>query len=128
MTAQADPTAARAQTESAVPVLDSAASVPARKATAGRLVFTILAALAVALILNAAVCLLPENSYQRWQLQDLDGRLRWIYERSRVGAAPIDIAIVGPCGGQRGGGGAAVEKDLAQEGKHANVVNFALPG
>jgi hypothetical protein len=57
MSAQANPTASRAQAES----VDTAASVPRRKATVRGLGLTMLAALAVAFILNAAVCLLPEN-------------------------------------------------------------------
>jgi hypothetical protein len=128
MTAQANPTATRAQAGSGTPVLDGAASVPRRKATAGKLVFTILAALAVALILNAAVCLLPENDYQKWQLQDPDGSLRWIYERIHFDPRPIDIAIVGSSREQLGFSAAAIEQDLAQRGRQANVVNFALPG
>jgi hypothetical protein len=128
MSAQADPTAARAQAPSDPVVLDGATSIPRRKATVGKLVFTILAALVVALILCGAICLLPENGYQRWQLQDPDGRLRWIYERIHFDPTPIDIAIVGPSREQLGFSPAAIEQDLAQQGKHANVVNFALPG
>jgi hypothetical protein len=124
MSAQANPTASRAQAES----VDSAASVPRRRAAVGKLVFTILAALAVAFIVNAAVCLLPENDYQKWQLQDPDGRLRWIYERIHFDPRPIDIAIVGPSREQLGLSPDAIEQDLAERGKHANVVNFALPG
>jgi len=86
------------------------------------------AALAVAFILNAAVCFLPENDYQKWQLQDPDGRLRWIYERIHFDPRPIDIAIVGPSGEQLGLSPDAIEQDLAERGKHANVANFALPG
>jgi hypothetical protein len=86
------------------------------------------AALVVAFILNAAVCFLPENDYQKWQLQDPDGRLRWIYERIHFDPRPIDIAIVGPSREQLGLSAAAIEQDLAERGKHANVVNFALPG
>ena len=86
------------------------------------------AALAVAFVLNAAVCLLPENDYQRWQLQDPDGRLRWIYERIHFDPTPIDVAIVGPSREQLGFSAAAIEQDLAKQGKRANVVNFALPG
>jgi hypothetical protein len=86
------------------------------------------AALAVALILNAAVCLLPENDYQRWQLQDPDGRLRWIYERIHFDPTPIDVAIVGPSRAQLGLSAAAVEQDLAKRGKAAHVASFALPG
>jgi hypothetical protein len=86
------------------------------------------AALAVALILSAAVCFLPENAYQRWQLQDPDGRLRWIYERIHFDPTPIDVAIVGPSRAQLGFGAAAIEQDLAKQGKHTSVANFALPG
>src|SRR5271168_2065709 len=96
---------------------------------AGLRLFGVLgAALAVALLLSAAVCLLPENDYQRWQLQDPDGSLRWIYERIHYDPTPIDVAIVGPSREQLGFGAAAIEQDLAKQGKRANVVNFALPG
>jgi hypothetical protein len=54
-----------------------------------RLLGVLSAALAVALVLNVAVCLLPENGYQRWQLQDPDGRLRWIYERIHFDPTPM---------------------------------------
>jgi hypothetical protein len=101
----------------------------ARKPAAGLRLFGVLgAALAVAFILNAAVCLLPENDYLRWQLPEPDGRLRWIYERIHFDPRPIDIAIVGPSREQLGFSAAAIERDLAQRGKPANVVNFALPG
>src|SRR5258707_4985618 len=96
---------------------------------AGLRLFGVLgAALVVALLLSAAVCLLPENDYQRWQLQDPDGRLRWIYERIHFDPTPIDIAIVGPSREQLGFSPAAIEQDLAQQGKHAHVASFALPG
>jgi hypothetical protein len=86
------------------------------------------AALVVAFILNAAICLLPENDYQKWQLQDPDGRLRWIYERIHFDPTPIDVAIVGPSRAQLGLSAAAVEQDLAKQGKAAHVASFALPG
>jgi hypothetical protein len=87
------------------------------------------AALAVAVVLNAAVCLLPENKYQRWQLPDLmDGRLRWTYERIHFDPKPIDVAILGPSRAQLGLSAGAIEEELARRGKHVNVVNFALPG
>jgi hypothetical protein len=96
---------------------------------AGLRLFGVLgAALVVALLLSAAVCLLPENDYQRWQLQDPDGRLRWIYERIHFDPTPIDVAIVGPSRAQLGLSAAAIEQDLAKQGKSANVVNFAVPG
>ena len=84
MSAQANPTATRAQLEP--DVLDSAASVSRPKATVARLAFTILAALAVALVLCAAVCLLPENDYQsssRAASGFADIRLR-LFRRPRV--------------------------------------------
>jgi hypothetical protein len=98
--------------------------------TVRRLFSTILATLGVALILDAAVCVLPENDYQRWQLlgNSLNGRLRWIYERIHFDPQPIDVAILGPARAQLGLSAAAIEQQLALRGKHANVVNFALPG
>jgi hypothetical protein len=91
---------------------------------------TILAALGLALALTAAVCLLPENAYQRWQLVDdtIYGQLRWMYERIHFDPKPIDIAILGSSRTQLGFSAAAVERDLALRGKTANVVNFSLPG
>src|SRR3984957_5237801 len=128
MSAQANRAAAGVRAESDPLVLDGGASVQQRMATVAKLVLTILAALAVALVLDVAVCLLPENDYQRWQLQDPDGSLRWIYERIHFDPKPIDVAILGPSRPQLGFSAAAIEQDLAQRGKHANVVNFALPG
>jgi hypothetical protein len=94
------------------------------------LVSTILAALGVALLLNVAACLLPENVYQRWRLADdvMGGRVGWIYERIHFDPKPIDVVILGPSRAQLGFSAAAVEQDLARDGKHADVVNFALPG
>jgi hypothetical protein len=128
MSAQANPPASRAQATSGRLVLERSTRIQKRKPTVGQLLSTILAALAVALILSAAVSLLPENDYQKWQLQDPDGRLRWIYERIHFDPTPIDVAIVGPSRAQLGLSAAAIEQDLAKRGKHANVVNFALPG
>jgi hypothetical protein len=99
-----------------------------KRMTGLRLFGVLGAALAVALVLSAAVCFLPENDYQRWQLQDLDGRLRWIYERIHFDPTPIDVAIVGPSRAQLGLSAAALEQDLAKQGKPANVANLALPG
>lgn len=91
---------------------------------------TILAAVGVALALDAAVCLLPENDYQRWQLVDgtIYRQLRWIYERIHFDPKPIDIAIIGPSRVQLGLSAAAIEEKLAQNGKRATVVNLAFPG
>ena len=48
-----------------------------------RLLGGLCAAVALALVLDAAVCLLPTNEYQRWQLPGdyFDRRAPWIYER-----------------------------------------------
>jgi hypothetical protein len=91
---------------------------------------TIFAALCVALALDAAVCLLPENDYQRWRLVDgtIYDRLRWMYERMHFDPTPIDIAIVGSSRTQLGLSAAAIEEQLAMRGKHANVANFSLLG
>src|ERR1700750_2377233 len=55
------------------------------------------AVLAIAVAVASAVCSLPENAYQRWQLLDgtIHGRSRWIYERIHFDPRPIDVAIVG---------------------------------
>jgi hypothetical protein len=91
---------------------------------------TIIAAVGVAVLLNAAVCLLPENDYQRWQT--LDGTIyehaRWMYERVHFDPKPIDIAVFGSSRTELGISAAAVERDLAQRGQRANVVNFSLDG
>jgi hypothetical protein len=129
MSAQANPTAARAQAESDPDplVLDGAAGVPKRKATVRKLVFTILATLGVALTLNVAVCLLPENAYQRWKLVDSDyGRLRWIYERIHYDPRPIDVVILGSSRSQLGFSASGIERQLAEHGKDAHVVNFSV--
>jgi hypothetical protein len=95
-----------------------------------RLLGVLCAAVAVALLLGAAACLLPEDDYQRWQLPSnyMNGRLRWIYERIHFDPRPIDVAILGPSRAQLGLSAAAIEDGLAQHGKHANVANFALEG
>jgi len=94
-----------------------------------RLLGGLCAAVALALVLDAAVCLLPTNEYQRWQLpgEELDRRAPWIYERIHFDPRPVDVAIIGSSRAQLGFSAAAVEDRLAQHGKHANVVNFALP-
>jgi hypothetical protein len=95
-----------------------------------RLLGVVCAAVAVAVALNAALCLLPENDYQRWRLADdvMGGGLRWIYERIHFDPTPIDVAILGPSRAQLGFSAAAIEEDLRQHGRQAHVVNFALPG
>ena len=120
----------RAHEGSGPRALNGVASVPKPKATLRRLVFTILAALGVALALNAAVCFLPENAYQRWELLDLslNGRMRWIYERIHYDPRPIDVVILGGSRAQLGFSAAAIEQQLAEHGKYANVVNFAIYG
>ncbi|HEX9167816.1 MAG TPA: hypothetical protein VF886_02655 [Roseiarcus sp.] len=91
---------------------------------------TILAALGVALALDAAVCLLPENGYQRWKVQGsyMGGRLPWVYERIHFDPKPIDVAILGSSHALLGLSAAAVEDDLAQHEKRASVENLAIGG
>jgi hypothetical protein len=110
-----------------------------------RLLGVICAAIAVALLLDAAVCLLPENDYQRWQLQDdawrywqpgrgrsaqgfsdPGSRLRWIYERIHFDLKPIDVAILGTSRAQVGLSSAAIEESLASRGEQLQVANLAL--
>jgi hypothetical protein len=113
----------------------STAARAARLETSGermaglRLLGGLCAAVALALVLDAAVCLLPTNEYQRWQLPGdyFDRRAPWIYERIHFDPRPVDVAIIGSSRAQLGFSAAAVEDRLAQHGKHANVVNFALP-
>jgi hypothetical protein len=90
----------------------------------------ILAAVGLAVALAAAVCLLPENAYQRWQLTDgtIYGPLRWMYERIHFGPKPIDVAILGSSRTQLGLSAEAVERELAMRGKPASVANFSLVG
>ena len=88
--------------------------------------------LCIALGVAVAVCLLPENSYQRWQLLDgtIHGRSRWIYERVHFDPRPIDVVLVGPSRPARGGRcRCACRRTLTQEARTtpARVVNFALP-
>jgi hypothetical protein len=125
MSAQANPTATQAQADPLV--LDSVASVPKRRAAVGTLVFTILAALGVTLAVVVATCFLPENTYQRWKRPDSDySRMRWIYERIHYDPRPIDVVILGASRSQLGFSPAAIEQQLGEHGKHANVVNFAI--
>jgi len=88
-----------------------------------------MAVLGVALAAAVAVCLLPENPYQRWQLLDgtIHGRARWIYERTHFDPTPIDVAFVGPSRMGTGINAPRMEKELAAAGTSAHVVNFSLP-
>jgi hypothetical protein len=87
------------------------------------------AILGIALGVAIAVCFLPENHYQQWQLLDgtIHGRSRWIYERVHYDPRPIDVAIVGPSRTARGVDAYRLQAALARLGTSARVVNFALP-
>jgi hypothetical protein len=89
---------------------------------------TICASLGAALALGAATLLLPENTYQRWQLVEgtVFESLRWAYERIHFDSRPIDIAIVGPSKTLLGLSAARIEEQLSLHGKPANVVNFSV--
>jgi hypothetical protein len=90
---------------------------------------TLCASIGVALALGAAACLLPENSYQRWQLVDgtVEEPLRWGYERIHFDARPIDIAIIGSSKTMLGLSASRIEEQLSSEGKPVHVVNFSAP-
>ena len=89
------------------------------------------ASFAGTLAVCAAVCFLPDNPYQRWQLVDnfdygLFAPLRRAYERIHFDSRPIDVAIVGTSSGmQLGVSAARVEQKLADRGYPATVENFA---
>src|SRR5580704_12793072 len=95
-----------------------------------RLLGILCAAVAVALVLSAAVCLLPEDGYQRWELQAdyMGGVLVQDYERIRFDPKPIDIAILGSSHAQLALGAAAIEEQLAQRGKRVSVANLSIGG
>jgi hypothetical protein len=108
-------------------VLEIATPAKNRKATVRKLGSTILAAFGVALALNVAVCFLPENTYQRWKDIDSDyGRMGWMYERIHYDPRPIDVVILGSSRSQLGFSPSSIEQQLAEHGKPANVVNFAI--
>ena len=88
-----------------------------------------IAILAVALASAVAVCLLPENTYQRWQLLDgtIHARAGWIYERVHFDPTPIDVAFVGPSRVGAAINAPRLGRDLAARGLPPNVVNFSLP-
>ncbi|HEV2363416.1 MAG TPA: hypothetical protein VGS12_04375 [Caulobacteraceae bacterium] len=85
--------------------------------------------LLIALGCAEAVCFLPQNSYQRWQLLDgtIHARARWIYERTHFDPTPIDVVLVGPSRTSQGVSAPRLEADLASLGVHAHVANFSLP-
>jgi hypothetical protein len=95
-----------------------------------RLLRVLCASVATAFVLCAAVCLLPEDDYQRWQLQAsyMDGVLPWIYDRIHFDPKPIDVAILGSSHSQLAFSAAVVEDELARRGKQANVANLAIGG
>ncbi len=88
-----------------------------------------MAILAVALGYAVIACLLPENTYQRWQL--LDGTIytnsRWIYERCRFDPTPIDVVFLGPSRTMAGVNAPLLGRALAAQGLPSHVVNFSLP-
>ena len=85
--------------------------------------------LAVAFLAAAVAAMLPDNSYQRWQL--LDGTIhknaRWIYERTNFDPTPIDVAFAGPSRVMAGVSAPELQAALEAKGISAHVVNFALP-
>ncbi|PZO91804.1 MAG: hypothetical protein DI623_01775 [Sphingomonas sanxanigenens] len=89
----------------------------------------LIAILATSLLLAIGASLLPENSYQRWQLLDdtIHARARWIYERIHYDPTPIDVAFIGPSRIGAGINAPQLGAALAKRGLPSNVVNFSLP-
>jgi hypothetical protein len=88
-----------------------------------------LVVLAAALACAVAVCFLPENRYQRWQLLDdtIHANARWIYERIRYDPTPIDVVLLGPSRMGQGISAPRLGEALKARGLPDNVVNFSLP-
>ena len=95
----------------------------------GKLLGSICASIAVAILLNMLVCLLPTDPYQRWQLVDgtLFEPLRWSFERIHFDHRPVDIAIVGDLKTLLGLSAERVEERLSALGESAHVANFSVP-
>lgn len=89
----------------------------------------LLALIALTLGFGTAAAMLPDDPYQRWQLLDgtIHKRSRWIYERVHFDPTPIDVAIVGPSRFEAGVNAIELQRELANRGVRANVVNFSLP-
>ncbi|HTZ67576.1 MAG TPA: hypothetical protein VMB83_08930 [Roseiarcus sp.] len=85
--------------------------------------------LAVALAAAVAVCFLPGNPYQRWQL--LDGTIhadaRWIYERNHFDPTQVDIVFLGPSRIGAAVNAPRLGEALKALGLPSHVVNFSLP-
>jgi hypothetical protein len=89
----------------------------------------VLAILACSVALAIGACLLPDNSYQRWQLLDgtIHANARWIYERCHFDPTPIDVAFIGPSRMGAGVNAPRLSQALAARGLPHQVVNFSLP-
>src|SRR4051812_47904056 len=88
-----------------------------------------MAILGVALATAVALCLLPENPYQRWQLLEgtIHSRARWMYERTHFDPQPVDVVFLGPSRIGAGVDAPRLGRALAARGLPSNVVNFSLP-
>lgn len=90
---------------------------------------------ALALILVTAVVagvgcsFIPDDEYLRYQLLDQSSQrgVRWVFERTHMNPAPIDVAIVGTSRTGAGIDAARLAQRLAADGAPATVVNFSLP-
>ena len=88
-----------------------------------------LAILGIGLATAVGLSLLPENSYQRWQLLEgtIHARTRWIYERIHFDPEPVDVVFIGPSRVEAGVDAPRISQALGARGLPANVVNFSLP-
>lgn len=84
--------------------------------------------LGIAVLAAVAACLLPADTYQRWQLLNgtIHARSRWTYERIHFDPTPIDVAVIGPSR-TMAVDPLRLEAGLRARGAPARVVNFALP-
>jgi hypothetical protein len=85
--------------------------------------------LGIGLMVAVGLCLLPENSYQRWRLLDgtIHARTRWIFERIHFDPQPVDVVFIGPSRVGAAVDAPRLSQSLAARGLPANVVNFSLP-
>jgi hypothetical protein len=84
--------------------------------------------LASTLVCAAAACMLPDDTYMRWQLLHgtIHANARWFYERTHFDDTPIDVVFIGPSRMKAGVDAPRLENELKRAGLPDNVVNFSL--
>ena len=89
----------------------------------------LVAIIVVALVIATAMCLLPDDPYQRYSTLDntIQNRVRWIYERIHFDPTPIDVVVIGPSRSGAAVSSPRLEQDLRTAGYPLHSVNFSLP-